>query len=222
MDHFYQLPFLGPHDAYMLECYSLLSALARVLARWTGQPDNLIQLEGHGREELHEGLDLTRTVGWFTSMFPVRLRPDSDDIGQSIVNVQAQLAAVPQKGIGYGVLRHLAGAEVSRQLAELPQARVTFNYLGQFDGSFQEQDSVFTPAKCAKSASLRSRRPSTLAARAPGKHARHAASGPVIRVSASSHRAAATSAQHRRHTRRSARASITAVKSTFQYRPKLR
>ncbi|MDT3311984.1 non-ribosomal peptide synthase/polyketide synthase [Pseudomonas sp. rhizo66] len=123
----------------------LLSALSRALCRWSQQPSALILLEGHGREDLFESIDLSRSLGWFTSMFPVRLRPDSDDIGQSIINVQAQLAAVPQKGIGYGVLRHLAGAEVSRQLAELPQARVTFNYLGQFDQSFDEQ-ALLVPA----------------------------------------------------------------------------
>ncbi|RDL16574.1 non-ribosomal peptide synthase/polyketide synthase [Pseudomonas jessenii] len=123
----------------------LLSALSRALCRWSQQPSALILLEGHGREDLFETIDLSRSLGWFTSMFPVRLRPDSDDIGRSIVNVQAQLAAVPQKGIGYGVLRHLAGAEVSRQLAELPQARVTFNYLGQFDQSFDEQ-ALLVPA----------------------------------------------------------------------------
>ncbi|MDX9678827.1 non-ribosomal peptide synthase/polyketide synthase [Pseudomonas zeae] len=123
----------------------LLSALSRALCRWSQQPSALILLEGHGREDLFEAIDLSRSLGWFTSMFPVRLRPDSDDIGQSIINVQAQLAAVPQKGIGYGVLRHLAGAEVSRQLAELPQARVTFNYLGQFDQSFDEQ-ALLVPA----------------------------------------------------------------------------
>jgi amino acid adenylation domain-containing protein/non-ribosomal peptide synthase protein (TIGR01720 family) len=123
----------------------LLSALSRALCRWSQQPSALILLEGHGREDLFESIDLSRSLGWFTSMFPVRLRPDSDDIGQSIINVQAQLAAVPQKGIGYGVLRHLAGAEVSRQLAGLPQARVTFNYLGQFDQSFDEQ-ALLVPA----------------------------------------------------------------------------
>ncbi|MFO5783281.1 condensation domain-containing protein, partial [Klebsiella pneumoniae] len=53
----------------------LLTALARVIGRWTGQADTLIQLEGHGREELFEDIDLTRTVGWFTSLFPLRLSP---------------------------------------------------------------------------------------------------------------------------------------------------
>ncbi|WP_038861438.1 condensation domain-containing protein, partial [Pseudomonas sp. R62] len=123
----------------------LLSALSRALCRWSEQPSALILLEGHGREDLFESIDLSRSLGWFTSMFPVRLRPDGDDIGQSIMDVQAQLAGVPQKGIGYGVLRHLAGPDISAQLAALPQARVTFNYLGQFDQSFDEQ-ALLVPA----------------------------------------------------------------------------
>ncbi|GLH20901.1 non-ribosomal peptide synthetase [Pseudomonas atacamensis] len=123
----------------------LLSALSRALCRWSEQPSALILLEGHGREDLFESIDLSRSLGWFTSMFPVRLRPDGDDIGHSIIDVQAQLAGVPQKGIGYGVLRHLAGPEISAQLAALPQARVTFNYLGQFDQSFDEQ-ALLVPA----------------------------------------------------------------------------
>ncbi len=123
----------------------LLSALSRALCRWSQQPSALILLEGHGREDLFESIDLSRSLGWFTSMFPVRLRPDGDDIGQSIIDVQAQLAGVPQKGIGYGVLRHLAGPDISAQLAALPQARVTFNYLGQFDQSFDEQ-ALLVPA----------------------------------------------------------------------------
>ncbi|PAU57235.1 non-ribosomal peptide synthase/polyketide synthase [Pseudomonas sp. PICF141] len=123
----------------------LLSALSRALCRWSEQQSALILLEGHGREDLFENIDLSRSLGWFTSMFPVRLTPDNTDIGASIVNVRAQLAAIPQKGIGYGVLRHLAGPQRARQLADLPQARVTFNYLGQFDQSFDEQ-ALLVPA----------------------------------------------------------------------------
>ncbi|KAA0984731.1 amino acid adenylation domain-containing protein [Pseudomonas sp. ANT_J12] len=122
----------------------LLTALSRALCRWSEQSSALILLEGHGREDLFERIDLSRSLGWFTSMFPVRLNP-SEDIGASIINVQAQLAAVPRKGIGYGVLRHLAGSQLATQLAGLPQARVTFNYLGQFDQSFDEQ-ALLVPA----------------------------------------------------------------------------
>ncbi|NVZ42616.1 hypothetical protein HX786_31545, partial [Pseudomonas sp. 21615526] len=56
----------------------LLTALARVVCRWTGHADALIQLEGHGREDLFDDIDLTRSIGWFTSVFPVKLTPAAD------------------------------------------------------------------------------------------------------------------------------------------------
>ncbi|WP_422396342.1 amino acid adenylation domain-containing protein [Pseudomonas tolaasii] len=118
----------------------LLTALSRAMCRWSGQPSILVQLEGHGREDLFEALDLSRTLGWFTSMFPVRLAPSAQlDFGTSILAVRDQLAEVPNKGIGYGVLRYMADSSVTEQLANLAPARVTFNYLGQLDQSFDEQ-----------------------------------------------------------------------------------
>ncbi|WHS58672.1 non-ribosomal peptide synthase/polyketide synthase [Pseudomonas sp. G2-4] len=124
----------------------LLAALSRVLCRWSQQPSVLIQLEGHGREDLVKDIDLSRTLGWFTSMFPVRLAPDPDaDIGTSVRAVQRQLAAVPNKGLGYGVLRHMSGEQMAGTLGQAPQARVTFNYLGQFDQSFDDK-ALLVPA----------------------------------------------------------------------------
>ncbi|TBV09727.1 non-ribosomal peptide synthetase [Stutzerimonas kirkiae] len=118
----------------------LLTALARVIARWTGQDDVLIQLEGHGREDLFDDIDLTRTVGWFTSVFPVKLSP-AETLDGSIKGIKEQLRAIPNKGIGFGALRYLGEAPAQQALAQLPVPRITFNYLGQFDGSFaQEQD----------------------------------------------------------------------------------
>ncbi|MCY1409865.1 Linear gramicidin synthase subunit B [compost metagenome] len=111
----------------------LLAALARVVCRWTGDESALIQLEGHGREDLFADLDLSRTVGWFTSMFPVRLMPGAGNAADSVRAVRGQLARIPRNGLGFGVLRHLGRAEIRQQLATLPQPRITFNYLGQFD-----------------------------------------------------------------------------------------
>ncbi|MFJ2689363.1 non-ribosomal peptide synthase/polyketide synthase [Pseudomonas sp. NPDC087336] len=123
----------------------LLTALARSLSRWTDSESALIQLEGHGREELFDDIDLTRTVGWFSSLFPVRLTPTAD-LGGSIKAIKQQLREIPGKGLGYGLLRYLGDAAAQATLAALPQARVTFNYLGQFDQSFAE-DALFTPAR---------------------------------------------------------------------------
>ena len=113
----------------------LLTALARVIARWTERDEVLVQLEGHGREDLFDDFDLTRTVGWFTSMFPVKLSP-TDSLDGSIKRIKEQLRAVPDKGLGFGALRYLGDAQARAALAALPVPRITFNYLGQVDGSF--------------------------------------------------------------------------------------
>ena len=121
----------------------LLAALARVLCDWSEQPSVLVQLEGHGREDLFDEVDLSRTVGWFSSLFPVRLTPQAQP-GASLCAIKEQLRAVPGKGIGYGVLRYLTR---SAELQGLAQPRVTFNYLGQFDGAFNaDAGALFIPA----------------------------------------------------------------------------
>ncbi|MBF8723838.1 non-ribosomal peptide synthetase, partial [Pseudomonas guariconensis] len=124
----------------------LLTALARVIARWSGQDHVLVQLEGHGREDLFDDIDLTRTVGWFTSVFPVCLRLCADLPG-SLKAIKEQLRAVPGKGLGLGVLQRFAADATRAQLAGLPQPRITFNYLGQFDSSFDQEQGVFVPAE---------------------------------------------------------------------------
>jgi len=115
----------------------LLTALGQALARWTGNDTFLIDLEGHGREDIIDGVDLTRTVGWFTSIFPVRLKLNSAmNPEEALRSIKEQLRAVPHRGIGYGLLRYLKqDEEVRERLKAVPQAEVTFNYLGQFGWS---------------------------------------------------------------------------------------
>ncbi|SEP81364.1 non-ribosomal peptide synthase domain TIGR01720/amino acid adenylation domain-containing protein [Pseudomonas sp. NFACC02] len=110
----------------------LLAALAQALSGWTGQRDTLVALEGHGREALSDGLDVGRTVGWFTSLFPVRVTA-ADTIRQTVEHVRETVRALPDKGVGFGLLRYLGTDSVRRQLAALPEPKVVFNYLGQFD-----------------------------------------------------------------------------------------
>ena len=108
---------------------ALLTALALSLTHWAGRKSWVIGLEGHGREELFAGVDLSRTVGWFTSLFPVRLQVEKGaDPGAVLKGIKEQLRAVPDRGLGYGVLRYLAGAEGLEW-----QPQVSFNYLGQMD-----------------------------------------------------------------------------------------
>ena len=113
----------------------LLSALAQALGSWSGEKRVLVDLEGHGREPLFEDVDLSSSVGWFTSLFPVLLElPSVPGPGELLKSVKEQLRRIPHHGIGYGLLRYLCeDVEVRSQLASLPQAQVLFNYLGQFD-----------------------------------------------------------------------------------------
>ncbi|WP_422404059.1 amino acid adenylation domain-containing protein, partial [Pseudomonas sp. GZD-209] len=122
----------------------LLTALALVITRWTGEASMAVQLEGHGREALFDDIDLTRTVGWFTSLYPVRLTP-GNGLGASLKAIKEQLRAVPDKGLGYGLLRHLGGASAVAALAGLDMPRITFNYLGQFDAGRDQADALLQP-----------------------------------------------------------------------------
>ncbi|MEG4806698.1 amino acid adenylation domain-containing protein [Microcoleus sp. F8-D3] len=111
----------------------LLTALAQAFECWTGNNSLLLDLEGHGREDIFEGVDLSRTIGWFTAVFPVLLKIEKpSDLGATIKSVKEQLRAVPNRGIGCGVLRYL-NREIAKKMHILPQAEVSFNYLGQFD-----------------------------------------------------------------------------------------
>ncbi|WP_148307944.1 non-ribosomal peptide synthetase [Actinoplanes friuliensis] len=106
----------------------LLTALGATLRDWTGNRV-LVDLEGHGREEILDGTDLTRTVGWFTTVYPVALTvPAGADWGTALKAVKEQLRAVPRRGIGFGALRRLT----TGRLPAGAQPQIAFNYLGQF------------------------------------------------------------------------------------------
>ncbi|HEV2733742.1 MAG TPA: condensation domain-containing protein, partial [Longimicrobiaceae bacterium] len=119
----------------------LLCALARSFAAWTGEARLLVELEGHGREELFDDVDLSRTVGWFTTVFPVLLDLHGvEGEGESLKRVKEQLREVPGRGIGYGALRYLGPDPATRaRLAALPRVEVSFNHLGQADASLPEE-----------------------------------------------------------------------------------
>ncbi|WP_210589233.1 non-ribosomal peptide synthetase [Streptomyces sp. GESEQ-35] len=125
----------------------LLSALALALAQWRKargieETSALIRLEGHGREEsAAPGTDVTRTVGWFTSVFPVRLDVGGFDLDEAVAGgraaggvikaVKEQLNSVPDKGIGYGLLRHV-NPQTAQALKPYGDGQISFNYLGRF------------------------------------------------------------------------------------------
>jgi len=109
----------------------LLTALTRTLCDWGKRDSVLVELEGHGRELPLKDVDLSRTAGWFTTLFPVRLKVDRSGVGGCIKAVKEALRRVPNKGIGFGLLRYMSPAGVV--LADYPYPQVTFNYVGQLD-----------------------------------------------------------------------------------------
>nr|WP_078593585.1 non-ribosomal peptide synthetase [Streptomyces sp. NRRL S-920] len=121
----------------------LLAALAGAVTHWRGDGDTdvLVEVEGHGREALDDGVDLSRTVGWFTSARPVRLGTAGVDLAQVraggpaagalLKMVKEQARAVPGDGLGHALLRHL-NPETAPALAAAPTPQIGFNYLGRF------------------------------------------------------------------------------------------
>ncbi|UDB46533.1 amino acid adenylation domain-containing protein [Bacillus safensis] len=109
----------------------LLCALGLAVQEWTGESHVHVQLEGHGREDILSGLDVSRTIGWFTSMYPVVLEAKPDQtIADAIKGTKEMLRRVPNKGIGYGILKYMTAAEPSGQHV---QPEISLNYLGQID-----------------------------------------------------------------------------------------
>jgi non-ribosomal peptide synthase protein (TIGR01720 family) len=135
----------------------LLTALGWALSRWTGDRTVSVDLEGHGREEVLDGVDLSRTVGWFTTLYPVTLQlpapgpaAQADSAGPAdpvdpeppggwralVKAIRRQLRAVPGNGFGYGALRYLGSpAAADRLPTDRPDPQVVFNYLGQWDAA---------------------------------------------------------------------------------------
>ncbi|MET0624997.1 MAG: SDR family NAD(P)-dependent oxidoreductase, partial [Pyrinomonadaceae bacterium] len=126
---------------------ALLTALWQAFASWMGGRALLVDMEGHGREALFDDVDVSRTIGWFTTVFPVLLDVRGAlDAADALKSVKERLRAIPHHGIGYGLLRYLSGeSETAERLRALPQAEVSFLYLGQTDQALAPASS-FGPA----------------------------------------------------------------------------
>ncbi|HEY6324431.1 MAG TPA: amino acid adenylation domain-containing protein, partial [Thermoanaerobaculia bacterium] len=115
----------------------LAAALLEACSRWTGRWTLQVDLEAHGREEIDDDLDLSRTVGWFTAIYPVTLDGEGAPTpGARLRRVKEQLREAAPRGLGYGVLRYLAGGDAAARLRAAPASQLSFNYLGQLDQAF--------------------------------------------------------------------------------------
>jgi amino acid adenylation domain-containing protein/non-ribosomal peptide synthase protein (TIGR01720 family) len=124
------------HSAYHTRAIDLLvTALAQTLGTWIRTPLVTVQMEGHGREALFEDVDLSRTVGWFTALYPLQLQLSANmPPGEAIQGVKKQLRGLRHHGIAYGILRYLSpDTELARCARNQPEPQIAFNYLGQVD-----------------------------------------------------------------------------------------
>ena len=112
----------------------LLSAFGMALKKLTGLKENHILLEGHGREEIDPQVDITHTVGWFTTMYPVRIPVETEEIGRTVAQVKDALRMIPANGIGYGAINGYIDGQLPR---------ISFNYLGQFDEAAAQKENAW-------------------------------------------------------------------------------
>ncbi|WP_228469442.1 non-ribosomal peptide synthetase [Paenibacillus sp. JNUCC31] len=135
----------------------LLNALGMSIHQWTGMDKVLVNLEGHGREQIIPDLDITRTIGWFTSQYPVVLNMEaSSNLSRLIKTNKENLRKIPKKGIGYGVLRYLSGLQKEAPFTLNPE--ISFNYLGQFDQDLQNSAMQISRYSGGATASINHRR----------------------------------------------------------------
>jgi amino acid adenylation domain-containing protein/non-ribosomal peptide synthase protein (TIGR01720 family) len=112
----------------------LLTALALGFKKTFGKNKLLIALEGHGREDILKDMDISRTVGWFSSIYPVVMDVSyENDLARQVKEIKEILHQVPHKGIGYGILRYLTAQENKEEIEFQLEPQTSFNYLGQFD-----------------------------------------------------------------------------------------
>ena len=128
---------------------ALLTVLVQTTASWTGTKSLMVTMEGHGRAKLiFEDADTSRTVGWFTSMYPAELNIEhAQGIGEAMKIVKEQLRSIPNKGIGYGILGYVSADRKNAQLLQsINKAEISFNYMGQFGMEDAAEPEFFAPS----------------------------------------------------------------------------
>ncbi len=130
------------HKSYNTQINDLLlTALIDTYSKWSDEKELVLDLEGHGRNEMFDDIDLSRTVGWFTTIYPVKLVKSKDsNMGHLIKQTKEILRKIPNKGIGYGILRYLSQNKI---ISENDKRIISFNYLGQLDNITTNKEKLF-------------------------------------------------------------------------------
>jgi non-ribosomal peptide synthase protein (TIGR01720 family) len=119
----------------------LLAGLGNAVGSWTGGEGVLVEMEGHGRESVWGEADVSQTVGWFTTHFPLWIPVGEEGREEEHLEAVKQVVGrVPRRGIGYGLLRYIFPEEKLRErIRRLPQGEIGFNYLGQLDEALRPE-----------------------------------------------------------------------------------
>ncbi len=130
------------NEAYGTEINDiLLMALGYGANKTFGNEKILITLESHGREDIFPNLDISRTIGWFTTAYPVLLDMQyANNLSLQMKHVKESLHQIPNKGIGYGVLKYLTPSELKEDIHFNSKPQIEFNYLGQFDSDVEQMN----------------------------------------------------------------------------------
>ena len=125
---------IHPHDV-------ILTAIAKSITEWTRSKSFFVTLEGHGRQDLLERINISRTMGWFTTLYPVLLEVPGEevDLWESVREIKEQLRQIPNRGVGFGILRYLCKTmKIPNSLKSNSLPEILFNYLGQLDLSLSK------------------------------------------------------------------------------------
>lgn len=116
---------------------TLIIALILTINMITNKEEIIIELEGHGREIINDYIDISRTVGWFTSMYPAFFKVTDGSIEYNIKSIKEQLRSIPNNGFNYSIMKYL-----KLELKEVDIKNIRFNYIGDFDNiiNFDEQN----------------------------------------------------------------------------------
>ncbi|UCH94252.1 MAG: non-ribosomal peptide synthetase, partial [Candidatus Aminicenantes bacterium] len=125
----------------------LLAAFGLGIRETYGHNKVLVAMEGHGREEIIQHVDIKRTIGWFTAVFPVILDiTHENDLSRQIMEIKENIHRIPNNGIGYGILEYLTDADNKKEIDFKLKPQIIFNYLGRFDEDIQQM-TIFSLAK---------------------------------------------------------------------------
>lgn len=126
---------LGANKAFNTDTRDLLiTALLKTISQFSRSKDIVIELEGHGREDILKEIDITSTVGWFTSLYPFKINIQDKDLSEDIKHVKEELRKIPNNGIGFGILKYLSGFFTKEE-----KTYIRFNYLGDFSGNLDKE-----------------------------------------------------------------------------------